>query len=198
LSLIRSSKHPLVVLLAATLLGSVLIPYVNARIDREKRRRELKSERATQILRSARDIERKLNLVFTEFENFYKDQVATGDITKPSTVAFRGQVYKLYEDFNRDAWWWHWQIQEEAEVLGLIDGESLAQLKRSVEAYNTSLVSSTREVDRVWAALLRTPRSERPETTARLISDVTDHLRLNSNHRQKFVRGMVDAILRNP
>lgn len=62
-------KHPLLLVLIATLLGSVLVPHVNRRIDAEKRIRDLKSERATSVLRSARDVDQKLHLVSSSFGN---------------------------------------------------------------------------------------------------------------------------------
>lgn len=190
------SKHPLVLLTVATLLGSVLVPYVNARIDRERQRRELKTQRAIAILQSAFNVDRRLNLILTEFANFDKDRVTAGATTSASKEALRSRVYTLYEDFNRDAWWWHWQVLEEAKILGLVDDLSRAQLDQAVSRYHDALVASTAELDPVWTEFIRNPGTPRPETAAKTIKAARSKLKALSDRRQACVRQMIEAILR--
>lgn len=190
------SKHPLLLLTVGTLLGSFVIPYVNARIDRDRRRLELKSQRATTILQSAWNIDRKLNLVLTEFATFHRDRVTTGSTTSSSKEALRSRVYTLYEDFNRDAWWWHWQVLEEAKILGLVDDGSRAQLEQAVQRYHDALLDSTAELDKVWTEFIRNPGTPRPETAAKTINEAMFKLKALSDRRQSYVRLMIEAILR--
>jgi hypothetical protein len=182
--------------LVATLLGSVLVPYVNRRIDAEKRVQALKSESATTILRAARDVDRKLNLVTTAFGNFYQDQIAPRRATKESTVQFRTQIYKLYEDFDRDAWWWHWQALEEGQLLGVLTNETRADFERAVGGYQRNLIACTETLNPVWEA---TVRIQTPTTTDALNQSMQvmfTRMHELSPQRQQFVREMVRAVLR--
>jgi hypothetical protein len=190
------SKHPLVVLLFATLLGSVLIPFVNTRIERDRRLHELKSQRSREILQTSRDIDRKLTLVCTEFINFHKDKHASLSAAAQARESLRTRVYRLYEDFNRDAWWWHWQLLEESSILGLVDDASHPQLEQSVRDYHKALVASADALDPVWAALLREPDSRKPKEVGRVIEDAMSRIRQLADQRRQSVREMVSLILR--
>ena len=72
---LEASKHPLVVLLAATILGSAIVPFVNGRIARESRESELKLNRAMEALRSSATTERQINELQTEFMLFAKNDL---------------------------------------------------------------------------------------------------------------------------
>jgi hypothetical protein len=191
--ILTASKHPLVVLVAATLLGSVLIPAVNGQIDRQRRVRELKAERGNAALRSAWDVERKLNLLRTAFVAFYKDEVMSGVDTRASRQALRDRVYALHQDFDRDAWWWHWQMLEEVKVLRLLDDEALAQLEQAVGRYQAALLATSDPIDRYWERLIR--GREPVSGAGGFIDEVEARMRELGDRRRQAIRDMVQAII---
>lgn len=194
-SLLRASKHPLVVLLAGTLLGSVLIPFVNSEIDRERRLRDLRAEHSRVVLKSSLDVERKLNLLNTAFESFYKDDVVSGQTTVDSRRALRVRVYELHEDFDRDAWWWHEQLLDEAKVVGLLDDARLSQLERAVRNYKNALLTSTELLDRYWAQLIRSQEPVSPAAAVKTVNEVKPLLRELGDKRRQAIREMVQALV---
>ena len=192
---LAASKHPLVVLIAATLLGSVLIPAVNAQIDRQRRLRELKADRGNAALRSAWDVERKLNLLQTAFVAFYKDEVLSGQATRASRQALRDRVYVLHQDFDRDAWWWHWQMLEEVKVLGLLDGLALKQLEQAVGRYQDALLATSEPMDRYWARLMRGRDAVSGAGGVAFIDEVDARMKELGDRRRQAIRAMVQAII---
>jgi hypothetical protein len=193
--LFATSKHPLVVLVAATLLGSVLIPAVNGQVDRQRRLRELKAERGNAALRSAWDVERKLNLLHTAFVAFYKDEVVSGQATRASRQALRERVYALHQDFDRDAWWWHWQMLEEVKVLGLLDAGALRQLEQAVNHYQDALLATSDPIDRYWARLIRDREPVPGAGGVSLIDEVAARMKELGDRRRQAIRDMVRAII---
>ena len=189
---LETTKHPLVVLAVATALGSVLIPYVNSRIALENRQRELRVSQALQALRSSSETDRRLNLVLTEFANFVKDESASGSAARS---ALRERVYRLYAEFNRDAWWWHWQLLQETQVLHLVDDDAARIMRAAIEEYAANLKESTQALDPLWGRLI--PTGTQP---GRDVSSVLDSSSLRSmdllRKRQEIIGRMIAPLVR--
>ena len=193
--ILDTSKHPLVILLVGAVIGSVVVPRINSRIEREKRQQGLRAERGTAILKSAWETERKLNLLKTAFESFYRDQLATGKATTEYREALRDKVYALYQDFDRDAWWWHWQVLEEVKVLKLVDDARFPELDRAVHDYHDALLASTRPLDRYWDELIRRPELVSEIEGAKTLSEVGPQLVQLGERRRESIRQMVQTIV---
>jgi len=187
------ARHPLVVLAVATIIGSAIVPMVNASIERDRRFREAKAERASTLLRSARDLDRKLNLVFTEFTNFQRDEVAMGVVTPDSRRDFKSRVYARYEDFNRDAWWGHWQTLEDVMLLDLLDDAADRELSGLVTKYHDNLVAASGALDPLWTALVRDDHST-SETAAKVVADANAKLIDLHQQRKRLALEMAQRI----
>jgi hypothetical protein len=189
---LETTKHPLVVLAVATVLGSVLIPYVNSRIARENRQRELRVSQAVQALRSSSETDRRLNLVLTEFANFVKDESPNDSAARS---ALRERVYRLYAEFNRDAWWWHWQLLQEIQVLHLVDDDAARIMRAAIEEYAANLKESTQALDPLWGRLISTGTQP-----GRDVSSVLDSSSLRSmdllRKRQEIIGRMIAPLVR--
>src|SRR5678815_2479939 len=151
LTVVERTKHPLVVVVIATLLGSVLIPYANARFAKEGRLHELRFSHAKQALQSGSQTDRQLNMLLTEFAIFVKEK-SGGSASARSSL--RERVYRLYAEFNRDAWWWYWPMVQEARLLHLVDEQDARSMGAAAEAYATNLEESTTALDPLWRLLL--------------------------------------------
>jgi hypothetical protein len=163
LTVLEISKHPLVVLAVTTLIGSIAIPFVNARITQANRQKELRSSYAMQALRSGFETDRRLNLLLTEFEMFVKDELTddSGDWN-----ALRERAVRLYADFNRDAWWWYWELLRATEVLDLVDEASIDTMRAAIDDYEANLRRSAEAIDPVWALLKPVGAAEREVRSA--------------------------------
>jgi hypothetical protein len=187
-------KHPLFVLLVGTLLGSIAIPQVNRSIEADRRLATTRVEYAQKALQSARDVDRKLNVISTLLDNFRKDQVNPQTLTNESISQLRTQLYKLYEDFDREAWWWHWQALEDSDLLGLLTADTRQDFADAAEAYQRNLVAATQALDPLWRLTVdrRTPDVSGMNLAA---DEMLARLRELANERQQVVRQMVRAVL---
>ena len=122
--------------------------------------------------------------------------MATGTSTAASKEALRSRIYILYEDLNRDAWFWHWQILQEATILGLLDDRSRTQLDKEVRGYHEELNASANELTLVWKEFLSNPGTPRAERAKKTIEVAGTKLHELQGQRQKHVSQMIDAILR--
>jgi len=194
--MLEVSKHPLVVLVAGAIIGSIVVPRVNARIERARRLHELRTQRATRVLESGFDIERRFNAVTTTFQSFYKDEVITGTANHDSRQAFRTRVHATYQEFDRDAWWWHWQTLDEVRVLQLVGNVQLGALEQAVKNYQEALLASTDALDRYWDELLRRAELVSPEEGAQTMKEVPHRLEQCRLRRRQSILQMVEAIVR--
>jgi hypothetical protein len=194
---IKCLKHPMVVLIVGTALGSVVIPYLNARIDNQRRLAELKSQRAALVLQSAGEVDRLLNLLLTEFGTFRKDQIATNSATPAAKEALRTRVYDVYREFDRRAWWWHWQTLEEAPVLNLVTDEGFAKLDAGVRCYHQALLASAGALDPLWSEFIRKKSNTYSTNAKEMVEEAALTLRKQTNQRRGCVRQMVRALLDN-
>ena len=153
-TLLEISKHPLLILLIGTLLGSVLIPEINRRSTRARELEELRAKRVLAAVEANSEVDRHLNLVLTSFESFWKDTAeGTLDSRRPE---LRTKVYGLYEEFDRSAWWWFDQAWQEATILGLLEKEDAKKERAKISSeYKESLLASVKAIDPVWHMSLR-------------------------------------------
>jgi hypothetical protein len=187
-TLFEQTKHPLIVLAFSTILGSALIPYVGSRLARETRRAELRASHVVEALQSSARTDRQLNLLITEFGNFVKDESITDQIAR---TALRGRIYSLYADFNRDAWWWHWQLLQEAQVLQLVNGDETRAMRVAIEEYGANLQKTTQAIDPLWGALLSARFDAEPRRVESLFAESNSRARMLQQQRQEVVARML-------
>src|SRR5438270_10956344 len=121
--LLEASKHPLVILLVGTLLGSVFIPEINSRATRAREFEELRAERALAAVKTNSEVDRLLNLLLTDFAYFWND-TKDGEF-ESRRPELRAKIYETHKEFDRFAWWWFDQAWQEAAILGLIEKETV-------------------------------------------------------------------------
>jgi len=188
LTVVERTKHPLVVVVIATLLGSVLIPYANARFAKENRLQELRFSHAKQALQSGSQTDRQLNMLLTEFAIFIKEE-SGGSASARSNL--RERVYRLYAEFNRDAWWWYWPMVQEARLLHLVDEQDARSMSAAAEAYATNLEESTTALDPLWGLLL----SDATRSTSRDVATVLASSLSRSNELQQVRHEIIGRLV---
>src|SRR5262245_5854949 len=115
---LEATKHPLVVLVAATLLGSALIPYVNTRIAQQNRRKALRIVQSLPAFRARAEPDRRVNELGTQFTVVAKNNSCRDAVT---SAPDREQLIMLHAQFNRGAGWWYWRFLQLVRVLRLLD-----------------------------------------------------------------------------
>ena len=185
------TKHPLVVLLAATILGSLVVPFINSRIANQTRQSELKLNRAVEAFRSSATTERQLNELQTEFMLFAKNDLWENT---QAVREERSRLSALYVNFNRDAWWWYWQLLQEVRLLHLVDEPADREMHSAIEEYTANLQQVTREAGLLWSFL----DGRRVDAKARhdALEQVTIRLEALRQKRQQLVGQMIAPLTR--
>jgi hypothetical protein len=188
----ETTKHPLIVLAVATLLGSVLFPLANAYISKASRLDELRTSHALQALRSSHATDSRLNLLITEFQNFAKDE----DVTDPRAIAALSQRVKpLYADFNREAWWWYWQLLQESRLLRLVDSAEEKPMRLAMDEYSSNLKECTVVGAGIWRILTTTSvRPSKDEASAALAAADKRMAELQQQ-RSEIIARMIQPLL---
>lgn len=144
----RALRHPLLLLLLGTLLGSVLIPYVSSQAAHSREIEELRTERALAALQESNNVDRRLNVLVTSFGTFWAD---TNDGTRESRQdELREKIYRVYEEFDRTAWWWFDEAWQTARYLNLLDDKEAKEARDLSEEYKASLLKCTAALDEIW------------------------------------------------
>jgi hypothetical protein len=187
-------KHPLVVLIVGAIIGSIVVPRINSRMDRDRRLREMRETRAVAVLNAGLETERRLNLVQTEFESFYKD-VAAGNANEQSQQSMRERVRAAYRDFDRDAWWWPYQTRDEVKMLRLVDNGRLQVLEAAVGDYHQALLESTSALDPYWNEVIHAQKPVSPDQAALTLKKVQPQLQQLGERRRRLLEKMVQTIV---
>jgi hypothetical protein len=154
------TKHPIMVLLLGTLVGSIVIPRLNERATREAQLRELRTNLAQEAVTKSAEIDSSLNALVTTFGTYVKDSLHRGK--SGDRAELRRQVYTLYREFERDAWWWHWRVLAKAKVLRLATPEQLRRIDTACWRYQENLKRVASEVDRLWYPLITAKKQSAP------------------------------------
>jgi hypothetical protein len=139
------SRHPLFLLLLGSLIGSVLIPWLNTRADRQRLLREARLKAASEIIRHNLDMNQKLNTLQTTLELFHKNNASSViPVSERSheRAALRIRFDSAYLDFDQFAWWWYRDIYRDAVLLGIADKQKLKIISTALEAYTRNLSDS--------------------------------------------------------
>jgi len=167
-------KHPLIVLLLGSLIGSVIVPYVSGRSARAGQIEELKMSSALAAVKNNNDVDRRLNILITTFGSFWKD---TQETTREDRKAeLRTKIYGLYEEFDQTAWWWFDEARQQAKLLGLLSEEEASETEAISAQYNNSLGKSVAALDSVWQISLRQSPSPSGKEAANVLARARESL----------------------
>lgn len=195
--LFETTRHPLVVLAASVVLGSLAVPLIRSFIDRQEREAQERHDRAIAILDSANAVERDLNTLMTEFEHFFKTErfQETGFNAKETWTDFRRSVWGHYQDFDQRAWWWWRDELQRISVLGLVKDESLERMYSTCEEYNRSLVQSAQALDPLWA-LVASPSSDSRagDVTLQAVGDARIQLADHAEDRRQLISRLIEEL----
>ena len=164
-------RHPLVLSIIGGLLGSLLIPWVAGRANKQAVLAETRVKQAIEIMATSNSVNVMLNKVKTGFESFEKDSLSTSspEEYQQRRDELRRRIYALYADFNSVGWWWTWNAYNQARILRLISPTALEQMKADITKYhrtcNRPYIYST---DRGTSIYRMTHKSYVPPASANL------------------------------
>jgi hypothetical protein len=144
-----------------------------------------------EALRSSATTERQINELQTEFMLFAKNDLWDNVQARRDV---QSRLSALYGDFNRDAWWWHWQLLHEVRLLRLVDEASVREIRSGIEEYSANLQQTTREAGPLWSLLNGWPVNAKVRQDT--LESVTVRLEALRQKREELVRRMIAPLMR--
>jgi hypothetical protein len=174
---IEALKHPLVLLLAGSLFGSLLIPRINEQSNQKKLRHEERLKMAISIIEHSHETDRQMSGLMNFLDLFRKDhqvRMAGGPSLPSEQYKAREKFNDMYLAFNAQAWFWHWNIRSESTLSSLATPEESAKITALSYEYTNALLEETQAMSQIWGAFLkkgfnpRDPKYELMNEQARL------------------------------
>lgn len=152
----RFFRHPLTLSIIGALLGSLLIPWVAGRANKQAVLAEARIKQAIEIMTTSNSVNVMLNKLKTEFESFEKDSLssASQEDYRKRREELHQRIYRLYADFNSVGWWWTWNAYNQARILRLVGPTALEQLKADIMKYDSNLQQTVHLLDEPWHTYL--------------------------------------------
>ena len=139
-------RHPLVVLIIGTVLSCWLIPGISSRANNKRLQQEKMINEATDILNESLVDEERLNSMQTAFELFYKQSISDPVSRKRDQQELKRYYERTYLEFDQHAWWWHRDLEVQANLLHLPPG-SIDKILRLHTGYKKSLSVSAHRIE---------------------------------------------------
>src|SRR5437763_17080166 len=137
----RFFRHPLTLSIVGALLGSLLIPWVAGRANKQAVLAETRVKQAIEIMSTSNSVNVMLNKLKTEFESFEKDSLspASQEESRKRRDEFHQRIYSLYADFNSVGGGWTWNAYNKARTVRLLGPTALEQFNTDIIKYDTNL-----------------------------------------------------------
>ena len=148
----RFFRHPLTLSIIGALLGSLLIPWVAGRANKQAVLAETRVKQAVEIMTTSNSVNVMLNKLKTEFESFEKDSLSTAsqEEYRKRRDELHQRIYSLYAEFNSVGWWWTWNAYNQARILRLLGPTALEQFKADIMKYDSNLKQTVHLLDEPW------------------------------------------------
>jgi len=148
----RLFRHPLTLSIIGALLGSLLIPWVAGRANKQAVLAETRVKQAVEIMTTSNSVNVMLNKLKTEFESFEKDSLSTAsqEEYRKRQDELHQRIYSLYAEFNSVGWWWTWNAYNQARILRLLGPTALEQFKADIMKYDSNLKQTVHLLDEPW------------------------------------------------
>jgi hypothetical protein len=148
-------RHPLTAILVSSLVGSFLVPSLVQQVDAQKRLRDKKHAVASKIVEMSLKDSSNLGTIDTILRHAYLSnppKPGSPKETSARAVALlrAGAAFETsYLEFNKAAWYWPWQVFEEAKMEGIVrDARAIQDFDRAVRSYTATIgVASRAEKD---------------------------------------------------
>lgn len=152
-------KHPLFLLIVGSIIGSLLVPWINRQSDKSRVLREARLKKAIQIVDNNTRMQSQINSLMTRLGIFHKDNIRL----KPSPAKLGTLKDQLaenmiarYAQFEETAWWWYGGLKDEAVILQILPPCGTDKLQHDVDAYGKNVYDTVKALEDFWHICLST------------------------------------------
>jgi uncharacterized membrane-anchored protein YhcB (DUF1043 family) len=148
-------KHPLLLLIVGSIIGSILIPRISEKASHAKALQDARLRKAVDIIDNNTRTISQLNALRTRLGMFHTDNVRLS----PSPAKLDGMRDKLgaemndrYLEFEKTGWWWYRDLNDEAVVLEIVPRTGSEKLRSDVNAYHSNILATVNLLNQMWHA----------------------------------------------
>jgi len=180
------------VLVAGTILGSIVIPLLQKDIDRVQIDREQRLRLAVSMLNHNSSVNSALNILQSVLESYVKDVAGKYEGTELTAQVsrIRQRVDDCYDRFNAEAWWWSDDVRAEAITLGLLTDAESSVMQTEADRYRANLVASTKCLENVGLWSLPSTTAGVSDSMRRAVLSNRDALEALRKQRTEILRRM--------
>jgi hypothetical protein len=144
-------RHPFILAIAGTILGSLVIPPVAGQAQKRATREDTRIKQAIEVMTTSSSINATLNKLKTAFTSFEQHALASSpSVYNERRKELEDTILKLYREFDSVAWWWPWNIYYQARLLRLVPEDRLARFGKSIDAYTKNCETTVHLLGRPW------------------------------------------------
>lgn len=148
-------KHPLLLLIIGSIIGSILIPKISERSSRTQALQQARLRKAVEIVDNNTVTISQLNAIRTRLGMFHGDNVRL----KPPPAKLKELQDQLAQDmnnryleFDKSGWWWYRALNEQAVILEIVPPTGSSKLRNHVEAYHDNIGQTVNVLQEMWHA----------------------------------------------
>jgi Mg2+ and Co2+ transporter CorA len=148
-------KHPLLLLIAGSIIGSILIPRISEKASHARALQDARLRKAVDIIDNNTRTISQLNALRTRLGMFHTDNVRLS----PAPAKLDALRDKLsadmndrYLEFEKNGWWWYRDLNDEAVVLEIVPPTGSDKLRSDVNAYHKNILDTVKLLNEMWHA----------------------------------------------
>jgi hypothetical protein len=146
-------RHPLLLLVVGSVIGSILIPYFSEAATKKKVLQEARLRKAVDIVDTNTRTVSQLNSLATRVAMFHE----RNQRLKPTPAQLRALQDKLIEDmdaryleFEKLGWWWYRDLNDEAVILNIVPANGSDALRAHINSYGQNMLDTTNALKTMW------------------------------------------------
>ena len=152
-ALVAFLRHPLLLLVVGSIIGSILIPYFSQEASKKKVLQEARLRKAVDIVDTNTRTVSQLNSLSTRVAMFHEHNQRL----KPTPAQLRVLQDKLVEDmdaryleFEKLGWWWYRDLNDEAVILNIVPANGSDALRAHINSYGQNMLETTNALKTLW------------------------------------------------
>jgi hypothetical protein len=187
-------SHPLFLLVVGSIVGSLLIPPVSEKINRQKVLHEARLRKAVEIVDNNTKTVTQLNSMVTRLTSFHDTNIRR----QPPPEKLKQLQEKLVEDmdnrwleFEKTGWWWYQDLNDEAVILGIIPATGTGALRQHVNAYHANILATSNAMKLMWRPCKAADYDYKDPRFIKILEDMNRTLNDLFNERIQLVNNLV-------
>ena len=192
--ILSALRHPLLLLVVGSVIGSFLIPWISHKTDRSRVLREARLKKKVEITNKNTETISKLHLLVTRLGIFHKDNTRL----KPSPAKLAvlqdklgEDMNDLYADFQKEGWWWYRSLNDEAVILEIVPPGGFDKLRNDVDAYEKNITDTVAAFNAFWHKCLSKEYDFQDANVTQIQNQMTERLEQLRKERIGLVNNLV-------